>query len=425
MPTDYTLIEKGLEKEFEHFEGLDSFSTGSNHYGILLQKVKPERLGENSTFRKPLRAVFSYLMYRNIEAVGGKFKDCCSKQFWTGQLPLVVEALMSILYYDNQILDQKAGVIGLKAIKKNLLIGGQLRAQLDLYIQKRIPAEIQPKLRRLVSEVTLVVNTGQFKEQACNFYQHWLNEEFEDYPASERAEKLAPHDLLAEIITLIHEVCPELKGKKELFLEKYLQRVYMVNGFFFERITRLIFELLVEPTEKEGFQDLIRFAQVFGIMHQLVNDTWDFVPSNMGYKTAAKDRRDAMRDFRNGNITLPTLIHLQRYPNGKVMDYLKKLHASLDTTNGKTLPSPGYSEKLIFHEVCKHFSVFYAMEITSEIQKNFAEKILVNLLKQGHLLKTWKDHLKIGSTNKFYKKFKAQVVWYKMFERRNGAALEK
>lgn len=418
MPTDYTPIEKGIEKEFEHFDGLNSFFIGSSHYAILLQKVKPERLGEDAKFRKPLRAVFSYRMYQTVEALGGRFKDCCTKQFWTGQLPFVLEALMSILYYDNQILDQKAGVVGAEAINENVLIGRQLQAQLDLYIQKRVPAEIQPQLRRLVSEVLIVVSTGQFKEKACNFYQHWLNEEFEDYPASDCVTQMVPHDLIEDITALIHEVCPELKGKKELFLQKYLQRVYLVNGFFFERITRLVFDLLVEPLEKEKFQDLVRFSQAFGVMHQLVNDTVDFVPSYFGHKTAAKDHWDAMRDFRNGNITLPIFIHLQRYPDGKVMDYLRKLYAGMDTKDGKMLPAPGYSEKAIFYEVCKHFSIFYAMEVTAGVQKNFAEKIMVELLQPGRLLRGWKEHLKIGSRNKYYGIFEEQNTWYRKFEKR-------
>lgn len=420
MPTDYTPIEKGIEKEFEHFDGLNSFFIGSSHYAILLQKVKPERLGEDAKFRKPLRAVFSYRMHQTVEALGGRFKDCCTKQFWAGQLPFVVEALMSILYYDNQILDQKAGVVGHKAITKNLLIAGQLKAQLDLYIQKRVPAEIQPQLRRLISEVIIVVNTGQFKEQACNFYQHWLNEEFEDYPASDCITQMVPHDLIEEITVLIHEVCPELKGKKELFLQKYLQRVYLVNGFFFEQITRLIFDLLIEPLEKETFQDLVRFSQAFGVMHQLVNDTVDFVPSYFGYKTAAKNHGDAMRDLRNGNITLPLLIHLERYPRGKVMEYLRKLRASMNSKSGKLFPRPGFNDRVIFHEVCKHFSIFYAMEVTEGIKQNFVEKIMGGLLKQGRLLRGWKEHLKIGSRNKYYRIFRGQNTWYEMFENLNS-----
>lgn len=403
--TDYDLIEKKIKEELKHFEKFNLHSDQHNHYTILLQKICPDRLKEDETFPKPLRAVFSYLMHHNLKAMGGEFPEYCKKRFWTGQLPFVVEVIMTILYYDNQILDQKGDVTGHKAICNNVLIGRQLQAQLGLYIQDRIPVELQAKVLTLVNEVLMVVCAGQYKERSHNFYQHWLNEEFDHYDFADWAKQQIPHHLIDDVLNLIYKVCPELVGKKEAFLTNYLGRVYLVNAFFFERITQLMLDLLVTPFEEKSKKDLIEFSQIFGIMHQLVNDTSDFVPSYRAHSQAAKNREDALRDLRNGNITLPTFIHLELYKNSnsEVNKYLAKY---TEVYKAEYFPSIGYNQKIISDELCKFFSLFFAIDVTKKLgvyarrfkYKCFDYMLDVSVINKNYLYfdeqNTWKSKYK-------------------------------
>lgn len=402
--TDYDLIEKRIKEELEHFEKFNLHSDQHNHYTILLQKICPDRLKEDVPFPKPLRAVFSYLMHLNLKAMGGEFPEYCKKRFWTGQLPFVVEVIMTILYYDNQILDQKGDVIGHKAICNNVLIGRQLQAQLCLYIQDRIPVELQTKVLTLVNEVLMVVCAGQYKERSHNFYQHWLNEEFDHYDFADWAKKQIPHHLIDDIINLIYNVCPELVGKKEVFLTKYLGRVYLVNGFFFERITQLMLELLLTPFEEKQKKELIEFSQVFGIMHQLVNDTADYVPSYLAKDTASKKNTDAFNDLRTQNITLPTFIYLSRNENHQLVKN-NPITYFLNTPKPFVRQQIPYRitlfEKRILKTICKSLSIYYCMDITSRLYQK-----LENMIKRmSGLHAIWEKHLKIGHRNHPYNFF--------------------
>lgn len=269
---DYDLIERSIKKEFVYFGKFNPYDDQHNYYSTFLQNIYPERHTKNENFPKSLRAVFAYLMYLNLKVKGGEFPDYCTERFWVGQLPFVIEVITSIIHYDTQILNPKIEVIDHLVIRNKLRASRQLQTQLGLYIQDEIPSELQIKVLSLVNEVLMGVYTEHDREDDFTIYQQGLPQEYDHSGDAKWAGPQIPYYLSEAVLKLTYKIFPDFVDKQETFLANYLERAHFINGFFFERITKLMLELLVNPFETIQQINLIKFSQFFGIMHQLVND---------------------------------------------------------------------------------------------------------------------------------------------------------
>lgn len=267
---DYELIKSSIKKETAYFEKITPLDD-EHDYSALIRKIYPERYKENGNFPDPLYAVFANLMSLQLTAEGGVFPDCCTERFWRGQLPLVAEVIASIVYYDNQILNSKIEIAEHQLIHNNVRTSRQLQAQLELYIQDEIPLELQSKVRALVYEVLMSVCTDYDRESALTIYQPTLPAEYNYSGDAKWAGQQVPFHLSEVDLKLIHEIFPDFVDK-ETFVNNYLEKAHLINGFFFEKITNLMLEVLVNPFEAVQKNKLIKFSQFFGVIHHLVNN---------------------------------------------------------------------------------------------------------------------------------------------------------
>lgn len=266
---DYDLIESSIKKEAVYFEKFNPSDDQHNYYSTFFQNVYPERHTKNEKSPKVLRAVFAYLMYLNLRKKGGEFPDYCTERFWVGQLPFVIEAVTSIIYYDTQVLNLEIENVDHQIIWKKLRAGRQLQPQLGVYIHDEIPSELQITVLSLVNEVLMNVYSEHSKEDNFTSYQAGQYDHSGD---TKRRERNTSYYLSEAELKLIYKMFPGFVDKQESFLASYLEEPHLINGFLFERITKLILGLLVTPFETVQQTNLIKFSHFFGIIYQIVND---------------------------------------------------------------------------------------------------------------------------------------------------------
>lgn len=100
------------------------------------------------------------------------------------------------------------------------------------------------------------------------------------------------------------------KNKKLPTYEQIEVRNYLINALFYEAIADISCRLAGWYGKKR--EALITFGRHFGIAQQIVNDIADFTPKLGGIGTDEKLPSDAYADFRNGRLTLPIWLALQK-----------------------------------------------------------------------------------------------------------------
>lgn len=238
------------------------------------------------------------------------------------QIPLLIEGVMTVLYHDNQIWDRKNN---LDAHQEQISvgIGGRLlRTRLHEYILEYFPQDSKCDIMFHYMEKALnYVNIGQYLDKFCNNYtyfkQHYSNASlhssipFLDKEVDQLTQLSAYRNLIEA-------------NKKELpqqtyYLETYFRRLYLISSVLFRFTVELIMDLLNYQGQER--QNLINYAEGYGIMMQVVNDTADFVKD---MPTLAKSSNDVQSDLRNKTITLPLIYHLNHHhSDGLIEKYLK------------------------------------------------------------------------------------------------------
>lgn len=267
-----------------------------------------------------LRGYYVDLIARYLEAETGRSLRL-SRNMRERALPFIAEALMVVMYYDNQILDGKAGVTSHSPICNNLLQSNILLSELYQYAESRVrPPALGRSIERLIREVYEVVNIGQQMEQNQNRYENWRDNK--QHPLPYRG---LPFDeiVIAEAIDAINRTTQnQVSGGKQAFLEAYIRRVYLANAYLFVRFTQALCGLVPDFTP-EAREKLIRFAGHAGLALQMINDVIDFVPARYNRGSQAKTQNDAFSDLRNRNITLPLLLHFEKVPDGRITAFLE------------------------------------------------------------------------------------------------------
>lgn len=335
-----------LEQEYLVFSQFNHLSSPSQIplYPLLHDKI-------HDTSPAPLRANFIYHLYKYLKVETDK-KTAIPKRFFTQQLPFIIEVVITVQYYHNQILDKKNGVDNPTAINNNLLTANLLKEQLYRYISKlKLPQKVRKKITRCVRSVFEYVDMGQMMEKSHNTYKAFLNQNFstEFQPI---LDELVDDFCMNKALETIDQCTP--LDKEDAFLKAYLQRIYLTNTALFKCFTQLLTELMATSLETQ--QKAVHFATFFGLVQQIVNDVTDFVPAEFGENTKAKTCHDAFSDLRNRNITLPVLIHFKRCPKGQIVRYL-------DSDKMVLQPKP------FFFEITHNYSIFFAMTVGKELGK--------------------------------------------------------
>jgi geranylgeranyl pyrophosphate synthase len=348
----------------------------------------------------PLRGYFVEVLLKYIRFEGGTVR--LDKHFTDVQFPFILEVLISILYYDNQILDRKYGINTLQRIGENLAKRNRLYDALLKYLRKDIEnKEIAEQVMDLVQEMHEMVSIGQEWEREYNHYDSWQlpdAKDIHDFYA------LSGKKIEKEVVFNTQKV---LEGIFQFpiqnipFLDAYLSRIYMTNASLFVKTTEFI--LQNSSLKPEVKQNILCFSGLFGMMLQIVNDNADFVPESEGLTTSSKLSADALSDLRNTNITLPIALHLIRSKESKVKDFLDAAEQQ---------PTLAEAHHVYSKEIADSQAIYYSMSIGKALEKH----ALSLLNPQNPAFENFKDMTGVAGNNKYYRYFYGLKEQYRRYQ---------
>lgn len=415
-----------VKEEYKKFLKLNYIDSSPEFYEILKNKIDGQ----------PLRARFAYFLFQYLkeEVKEGFFnkvkkkikypnlfqksniKDSneISEQFFTHQFPFILEVIISIQYYHNQILDEKSGIETEDRMKDNLVISNLLKGQLFRYIDVLdLSNETKYKLNKFSNKIFELVDNGQKIEKSYNNYQSY-SKMVDDKKEVPTFKKLFSENIDAKLLNQITNLAAEiagLDGPHRAYLKLYFQRIYLTNASLFQETGSFLANLL--KVSKRKSRRITQFATITGLMLQMVNDNNDFIPSRFMEETAGKDAEDAFSDLRNLNITLPLLIHLGKKKIGAIANFL--LIEKHRKTNGKSSLSL-YEERKIFEDITESEAIYLSMKIPKEIKKGALKLLNKNNAKINPLIKT----LSSVDNNRFYWHFYEKEEEYKKYKKNNS-----
>lgn len=265
------------------------------------------------------------------------------------QLPFIFEAIITIQYLHNQILDGKSGVTNRARISENVLAANLLKEQLYRYIDTELPRYARHRTTIAVRTCFELVDQGQYIEQHFNTYTAFVtgqNDATAHVPAAYRAS-----EDLAGVEAFIQKIKRDLPEMLHAQLDTYFHRIYLTCAALFVEASRLIGDLLGVPSAQ--LQPVLQFSRSYGLMRQLVNDNADWVPSSFGLTTVTKAATDHFSDLRNGTLTLPVLFFLAEHK-----------HTSLEQVLAGRIAWSSHFEAEIFGEMATSHALYKSIQNT-------------------------------------------------------------
>lgn len=386
-----------------------------NKYATLNSEYFQFGIVQDKLSAKPLRAFFIRMLFEYLGADifnGPKSKFDALKN----KLGFIVEALLCIQYYNNQIFDRKGGVTTKKSIDNHINMRDILEADLLHYIDGEIEESYRHAVRIFVRQTLRLGAAGQILEDHYNTYECWQNEAESTNVLSEEGELFINKEAMYAFKKIVRSTTSAFgipgfseadKNSKSRFLTLYFKKIYLRNAALYILGTQLVLDIFkVEDARREA---LLRFATWFSLMHQLVNDNADLVPSQQFLTTCAKSHLDAMSDLRNNIITLPVMIHLLQAPDSAMKNALERKMTDL----------PAWLETRIFREITQRWSIYLSMTITKTIKTNALEALYASgfSAKNERAFKYLEDMCNIAENNKFYKCFYDEKLDYARYSR--------
>ena len=285
------------------------------HQSSLLKEDRFDffALLKSKTDNLPLRGYFAKKVYDYLIEDLPTYYQSDLADFFSGKVPFILEAVITIQYYHNQILDGKGGVYTPDRVKQNLILGNLLKDHLYDYIEKNCPKDTKEMLVKYVRQIFLYTDLGQYVEKKFNTYNEYVLNKSRKLPFGSEVENFISPKM---INFLLQQAESQLQHTARLsFLKLYFERVYLVSSSLFRLTVELIGELLGISTTNHSLRNLIQFAEYYGLMIQLVNDNCDWIPETHGHQTVAKKESDALSDLRNRNVTYPLFLYLELETN--------------------------------------------------------------------------------------------------------------
>lgn len=229
------------------------------------------------------------------------------------QLALLAEITIAVQYYHNYIFDRKAGVNTALAVRETLIKGNLLKSWTFRYIEKSFTDEnFRKKVAAVIDNIFNDTDAGQYIEGRYGSYEAYINGRTNDMIPSFYEERDVDSTIVEQCVQLTLSKTEGLSEPQEQFLRSYFLRVHLVSPSLYRGYAVLLNELL--GCSEEERNKILQFASWYGVMMQVVNDNWDFVPGYLGHGTKAKNPEDMQSDLRNKNITLPLFLYLHRFP---------------------------------------------------------------------------------------------------------------
>ena len=364
---------------------------------------------------KPLRAFFirTLFEYLGTDVQNGQRSKL---EALKNKLGFVAETLLCIQYYNNQIFDRKGGIVTKKSIDNHINLRDILESDLLDYIDGEIEEPYRHAVRLYVRKTLRFGAAGQILEDQYNTYECWQNEADIADVLSEEGERFINREVMFVFKKIVRATTGAFgisgfdeadKNSKSRFLSVYFKKIYLRNAALYIFGTQLVLDIFkVEDKRRES---LLRFATWFALMHQLVNDNADLVPSQHFLSTCAKSHLDAMSDLRNNIITLPVMIHLLQTPDSTMKYILERKMTDL----------PALLEMRIFREITQRWSIYIAMTITKAIKTNALKALYAAgfSTKNERAFKYLEDLCNIADNNKFYRRFYDEKLNYARYSR--------
>lgn len=188
-----------------------------------------------------------------------------------------VEILLASMYHANRILDDKGGV-EILSDPLGQWIGALLLNSVGFQIlhELGVSADIKVVLSKLLYQSSIVFFRGEYIDTKEMIWS------------------------------------PDFLQKNDFYaaVDRYYDRVYLINDSFYEKIA--IAGALLGGASESFQKHLGEFGRYFGTILQLVNDVADFVPADFGFFTNEKIPEDSYADVKHKKLTLPILYTLYK-----------------------------------------------------------------------------------------------------------------
>lgn len=335
----------------------------------------------------PLRAYYMHKLYEYLLEEGGRNRGIPAS-FFTHFLPFVAEAVISIQYYHNQVLDGKGGVGNQLEIQKNVVIGNLFKDWFYEFLESMCPPAIADELTSCIRTIFNCVDIGQWLEKHNGLYQNWRDAHIGAHHFTEYLGTVLERQQLGRVESIVRSQALLCRSDRK-FISAYLERIYLTNAILYREFTKLVLKLLGLPESTAA--SINRFAVYFGLMHQIVNDNGDLVHSKAKLTTEEKVIGDAQSDLRNRTVTLPVFLHLNECPDGEIGKFLQSRKRCISSA----------MQTRFFKELVSYGAIYQSIRV-GKILKKLTLKELNPYNRQYLLLE---DMCKIADNNKYYRHF--------------------
>jgi hypothetical protein len=391
---------KAIDREYRGFLKKTLIDPSHHPYfNILVDKIYQRNCGIRAVFA---RRMSDYL----LEASKRKTFTKKEKSFFHRQLPFILESVMAIQYYHNQILDEKSDVSfkDPESVKRNLIRGNLLERELFNYVLVSIDKTWQEKTLLFLMRVFQAVDIGQEVERTTNRFRHFEKGLTADHPFEKKINQLRiiDADVLDTVVKGVMD-CFDIPEEHIPFLYRYFERLYLVSSVLFVEAAGFIAELLGLSRRTKANKQIRKFAAYFGLMMQVINDVSDCAIMDYCKDTAGKTSKDMFADLRNRILTFPLLHHYLRKPDGLVASFLRSGRKKIKSRNVE----PYYREMIAQH------AQFHGMDLGRKLR----DKAVTYLTKNNKCLKLIHDMCSIADTNEYYTCLYRERKIYRAFKR--------
>lgn len=373
------LVRTAIIKEYRYFQELTRVNLEVEIFQLLDRKVN----------NLPLRGYFAKKLVDYMLEEYHIPETSVIRQLFPGKIPFILEVVITIQYYHNQILDGKGGVTDPDRIKQNLILSNLLKEQLYQYIDQAVPENYKSLVTDFVRKIFKYTDIGQWMEKRFNTYDFLMSDKKAQNPFSPEIEQIIDETS----VRLLMEKAKELLNRNiefDGFLELYFIRIFLVSGTFFQFTTQLLKKILVPEHLDTDFRAIEKFSAFYGIMLQLVNDNCDWMPSRFEHRTVAKNYDDAFCDLKNRNVTFPIFAYLLDN-NGLIKNYLESEHTEI----------PEGMQNDLFFEILESGAMKKAIHFGKIVGKEAL--LYLNPANSNWIL--FEDMVKISNFNRYYYHF--------------------
>lgn len=383
-----------------------------------LEEVKKRKLeGETTSFvyrfiedrfkGYPLRAFFT----RQVLAIAQDTTPMYYKlnpvysakvKLYNEKLPFIVETVITIQYLHNQILDKKSNITDSESINTTLLASNILKDTLYDYIDEHFSSKNGILIRKYIRKIFTSVDFGQRIEKQFNTFSNFSMGVEMKSPSIPKAFQQSVQ--LEAVKNIIESAKKDVPLSWQSYVDLYFQRIYLTTASLFVEISKLICEAF-HCTSKTS-KMLIDFSTSYGLMRQIINDNADWIPQKHQLSSTGKIASDAFSDLKNGNITLPLLLHLSQTKKGHIAQLLKNTPRNW---NPKL-------ESDLLDEIMDSNSIFKSVHYSRQLAAISLQTLSINtkaalLLKDSCEIAYWNRFLKPVLKTKAYRAFK-DTAWY-------------